>query len=483
VGGRARVSSFNVLNFFNNGVSPNGCSAATCVPWNNGTNNDRGANTAAEFERQRAKIINAITIISPDVLGLTEVENDGYDAGSAIQNLVDGLNAKAGAGTYAFVLVPGRNGNGIVGTDAISVKMIYKPATFEPVGPTAILDTSVDPRFIDTRNRPTLVQQFREKSTGYSFVYAINHLKSKGSSCGAGDDATAADGSGNCAGTRTQAARALADFLLQNKGNFTETKDILSIGDYNAYWYEAAMQTLYNATLTNLEPPSAYSYQFGGAFGSLDHGVASPTMRSQIVRAEAWHLNSDEPVSLDYNTDDGRGTADAQYYSPEPFRSSDHDPVLVGITLLPDTPVPSPANASPPPPAEIRLQSPPPPEKSSPPPPLSPSPPPPSPPPPSPSPPPPSPPPPSPSPPPPSPPPPSPPPPLGAAAACDQQQAQCTDRCNTDLADCKAGCPEPTKAGVDKCRANCDKTSSFCISGCDTTRKSCGSPRGRKLLA
>jgi hypothetical protein len=177
-------------------------------------------------------------------------------------------------------------------------------------------------------------------------------------------------------------------------------------------------------------------------------------MRSQIVRAEAWHLNSDEPVSLDYNTDDGRGTADAQYYSPEPFRSSDHDPVLVGITLLPDTPVPSPANASPPPPAEIRLQSPPPPEKSSPPPPLSPSP-----------------------------PPPSPPPPLGAAAACDQQQAQCTDRCNTDLADCKAGCPEPTKAGVDKCRANCDKTSSFCISGCDTTRKSCGSPRGRKLLA
>jgi hypothetical protein len=61
------------LNFFNNGVSPNGCSAATCVPWNNGTSNDRGANTAAEFERQRTKIINAITTISPDVLGLTEV--------------------------------------------------------------------------------------------------------------------------------------------------------------------------------------------------------------------------------------------------------------------------------------------------------------------------------------------------------------------------------------------------------------------------
>ena len=29
--------------------------------------------------------------------------------------------------------------------------------------------------------------------------------------------------------------------------------------DYNAYWYEEAMQTLYNATLTNLEPPEGYS--------------------------------------------------------------------------------------------------------------------------------------------------------------------------------------------------------------------------------
>ena len=64
VGGRARVSSFNVLNFFNNGPQ-----------FNNGTSNDRGATTAVEFDRQRAKIANAITTISPDVLGLTEVSN------------------------------------------------------------------------------------------------------------------------------------------------------------------------------------------------------------------------------------------------------------------------------------------------------------------------------------------------------------------------------------------------------------------------
>jgi predicted extracellular nuclease len=50
-----------------------------------------------------------------------------------MQSLLDALNEIAGPGTYAFVTVPGRNGNGIVGTDVISVKMIYKPATFEPV--------------------------------------------------------------------------------------------------------------------------------------------------------------------------------------------------------------------------------------------------------------------------------------------------------------------------------------------------------------
>lgn len=59
-----------------------------------------------------------------------------------LQNLVDGLNAKVGAPMYAFVLVPGRNGDGIVGTDAISVKLIYKPATFEPVCLTSQLHTT-----------------------------------------------------------------------------------------------------------------------------------------------------------------------------------------------------------------------------------------------------------------------------------------------------------------------------------------------------
>ena len=63
-----------------------------------------------------------------------------------------------------------------------------RPATVQPVGDYAILDSSVDPRFIDTRNRPALAQTFEEIATGARFTVVVNHLKSKGSGCGAGDD-------------------------------------------------------------------------------------------------------------------------------------------------------------------------------------------------------------------------------------------------------------------------------------------------------
>jgi hypothetical protein len=223
--------------------------------------------------------------------------------------------------------------------DVISVKFIYKPATFEPVGPAAILDSVQDPEFIDTRNRPTLIQHWRELSSGGSFVFAINHLKSKGSGCGAGDDTT--DGSGNCAGTRNRATAALVRYLATDPTN-SNTSNIILMGDFNAYYNEQALQNLYSANYTNLEGPISYSYQFSGAFGSLDHGIASPTMRQQISGARAWHINADEPIAEDYNQDDGRTPRqDALLYNPGPFRSSDHDPVVVGLNLTPTAMMPT----------------------------------------------------------------------------------------------------------------------------------------------
>ena len=49
----------------------------------------------------------------------------------------------------------------MIGTDEIKVALIYKPAAVAPVGAWNILTTADDPRFIDTRNRPTLAQTFQ----------------------------------------------------------------------------------------------------------------------------------------------------------------------------------------------------------------------------------------------------------------------------------------------------------------------------------
>jgi predicted extracellular nuclease len=41
--------------------------------------------------------------MDPDILGVNELENDGYGPTSAIQFLVDRLNAATASGTYAFI--------------------------------------------------------------------------------------------------------------------------------------------------------------------------------------------------------------------------------------------------------------------------------------------------------------------------------------------------------------------------------------------
>ena len=70
----------------------------------------------------------------------------------------------------------------------------------------------------------------------------------------------------------------------------------------------------------------SYSYQFFGQFGSLDHAFSSAGLTPRIKGTTTWHINSDEPVALDYNNYNQPGL-----YQPDQFFASDHDPVLVGI--------------------------------------------------------------------------------------------------------------------------------------------------------
>ena len=46
----------------------------------------------------------------------------------------------------------------------------------------------------------------------------------------------------------------------------------------------------------------AYSYTFDGQAGYLDHALANASLLAQITGAADWHINSDEPDVLDYDT-------------------------------------------------------------------------------------------------------------------------------------------------------------------------------------
>lgn len=340
VGGRLKIANFNLLNYFNTFT---GCTLGV----GGGTTDCRGAENQAEFDRQVPKTLAALLGMNADVLGLVELENDGYGANSAVQDLVNRLNNATAPGTYAFINVDANTGQvNALGTDAIKVGIIYKPSKVTPVGNTAVLNTGAFGTFQITggstqRNRPALAQTFAENATGARFTVVVNHLKSKGSSCSdnispVGPDPDTGDGQGNCNLTRTAAAQELVNWLAGNPTGVADP-DVLIIGDLNSYAMENPITTIKNAGYTDLLQQllgsSTYSYVFDGQWGYLDHALASASLVPQVTGITEWHINADEPPILDYNTNFKSVNQQQSLYAANAYRSSDHDPVLVGLAL------------------------------------------------------------------------------------------------------------------------------------------------------
>ncbi|MFL5935404.1 MAG: ExeM/NucH family extracellular endonuclease [Gaiellaceae bacterium] len=327
VGGSVRVVGMNLLNFFN--------TFSGCANGVGGASTDcRGADSQAEFDRQWPKTVAAILAMNPDVLGVNELENDGYGSASAIRFLVDRLNDATAPGTYAFIDADAATGQvNALGTDAIKVSMLYKPASVTPVGQTAVLNSVAFVNGGDSfpRSRPSLAQAFQVNATGARFIVDDNHLKSKGSAC---DQPDAGDGQGNCNQERANAATELTNWLASNPTG-TGDPDILLVGDYNSYAMEDPITVIRNAGFTNLvstfDGPHAYSYVFDGQWGYLDHALGSASLVPQVTGVGDFHINSDEPSVLDYNTDFKTANLISTLYAPDEFRVSDHDPVVIGL--------------------------------------------------------------------------------------------------------------------------------------------------------
>ena len=243
VGGDLKVATFNVLNYFTTLDYPSGDPLDNaCGPLEDQECRGADADQPEEFTRQRDKIISAISTIDADVVGLMEIENDVADV--AVADLVSGLNDATAPGTYEYIAT------GPVGPDTIRVAVIYQPASVTPYGAHAVLEGDfLDPNNLgEDKNRAALAQSFLDNANGGVFTVAVNHLKSKGSGCGAGDDDPE---QGSCNLTRTLAAQILADWLRTDPTGSGDA-DYLIIGDLNSYDMEDPIDALKARGYTDL---------------------------------------------------------------------------------------------------------------------------------------------------------------------------------------------------------------------------------------
>ncbi|UYG04875.1 ExeM/NucH family extracellular endonuclease [Halomonas sp. LR3S48] len=291
-GKRLRVATFNVENYFL-------------------TLGQRGAANATELERQRAKLAAAVEGLQADILALVEVENDPR----ALADLVEQLSERTGV-RYRAV-----GGNANRGSDAIKLALIYRPDRVEAVSELYSDDDS-------THHRPPLAAFFRSLEGGPAFGVVTAHFKSK-TGCPPRGDIDRGQGCWNQRRVeQAQAMNGFLDRLAAAEGH----ERLLLIGDLNAYGAEDPIRTLTHAGLVNLiarelPPERRYSYVFRGESGYLDHALASPELATAVAEVRPWHINADEPAFLGY---DGPDNA-APHFRPDPFRSSDHDPIVVDL--------------------------------------------------------------------------------------------------------------------------------------------------------
>ena len=321
--GRVSIAAINLENYFNG----DGRGGGYPTP--------RGARDAAAQARQLAKLVHVILELRPAVAALMEVENDGSGPDSALAHLVDALNAAGSTRRWRQV----DTGAG-PGSDAIRVAMIYDADTVAPHGAPATLEDGP----FSSHSRSPLAQAFRPRGGGATLVVAANHFKSKGCRDAAGADADRGDGQSCWNATRIDSARRL-DAWLKTDPTATGSDLSVIVGDLNSYRMEDPVVALTDAGWRDAfdvagersgaaadrgcgETLRPYSYVWNGQAGRLDHALLSPALAARLTGAAHWHINADET--------DAPGYANAAANQvPNPWRSSDHDPLLLGFDLGP----------------------------------------------------------------------------------------------------------------------------------------------------
>jgi predicted extracellular nuclease len=278
-----------------------------------------GPDNAAAHAEQRNKVSQALALINADIYGLVEVERGQ----AALQEIADDLTRNTGR-RFGYI-----NDGGQAYGSYTKSGFVYCTETVQPYSTLRGNQTGVNFR--------KYMQCFEDKQSGERMIVSINHFKAKAGS-GSGLNADQGDGQGNFNADRVAEAKSvLSEYNYWS--TFVNEKDILILGDLNAYAMEDPIRILTNGGMTDLHryyhADTSYSYTYRSEAGYLDYAMCNTTMLRQICGMQALHINSDEHDAYTYDGKKNDGTM---------FRYSDHDPILVGVRLGTTTDIPHPAD-------------------------------------------------------------------------------------------------------------------------------------------
>ena len=268
---------------------------------------DMGASNYSEHQKQRAKVSKALATINADLYGLVEIEQGQ----NALAEIAADLTKNTGR-KFSYI----DDGGSASGTYTKS-GFVYCSDVLKPYGKLRENNTGVKQR--------KKTQAFQEISTGEKFLFSVNHFKAK-SGKGSGDNADKDDGQGTYNGDRKREAQSVLANYDKDRIYFSDN-DILVMGDLNAYAMEDPITILREGGMIDLHrafhADSSYSYVYRGYLGYLDHALCNSTLYPQVTGMVAYHINSDESDKYTYDKSNDQTM----------FRSSDHDPIIVGLRL------------------------------------------------------------------------------------------------------------------------------------------------------
>lgn len=265
-----------------------------------------------EANRQHSKLLQAFMAIDADIYGLAEIQQGS----TAISYMCNAMNAAAGADLYTYVS-DGTSANG----SYTKCGYIYRKDKISTVGAIDFNNTKLQNRKV--------IQAFSLKSNGEKFVFSMNHLKAKGQTYDTTPVGDLDSGDGQSTYNATRVTEVAS--IISRCTNFTSTvdPDVLIMGDMNAHSKEDPIRKFETAGYTNLlklyHGDTIYSYSYKGEVGLLDHAIANSSMKNQVTGVTVFHINTDEDRKFEYQN--------ASTFQDNMYRSSDHDPVIVGLKL------------------------------------------------------------------------------------------------------------------------------------------------------